>query len=115
MHFDIAARSLTPFTELLSHVPAFIKARVTDIKISTHKPVMLCCGKELFFLQQDGTAVSTFNSRCRVAEAEEIEALFYHLCGHAVYSHADEIRHGYIAVDHGLRAGICGTAVVKNV
>ncbi len=43
-----------------------------------------------------------------------IEDVFYLLCGGSIYAHIDTIKDGYISVGQGIRAGICGTAVLNG-
>lgn len=44
-----------------------------------------------------------------------IENTFQALCNGSVYAHYDTIKEGYISVGQGIRAGICGTAVLEGV
>ncbi len=45
---------------------------------------------------------------------KEIEAIVHSLSDGSLYAHIDTIKDGYISVGNGIRAGICGTAVIDN-
>ena len=44
----------------------------------------------------------------------ELEEILVNLCGNSVYAHASTIRDGYINVGQGIRASVCGRAIVEN-
>ena len=45
---------------------------------------------------------------------KDVEQTIYSLCGGSIYAHIDTIKDGYISVGKGVRAGICGTAVLEE-
>ena len=49
-----------------------------------------------------------------VCTREEVDATLRALCGNSLYSHSETIREGYIAAPGGIRAGVCGRAVVES-
>ncbi len=49
-----------------------------------------------------------------VCTEEHLTVTVRNLCGNSLYSHADTIREGYIDAGNGIRAGVCGQAVVEN-
>lgn len=65
------------------------------LTLGTRSSVLL--GGERIFL---GTEVTPSDMECTV----------HKLCGGAVYAHRDTITEGYISLDGGIRAGICGQA-----
>jgi len=50
----------------------------------------------------------------RICTKDDLEVTLANLCGHSLYAHADTIREGYIVVDDGIRAGVCGHAVTVD-
>ena len=46
--------------------------------------------------------------------AEELTRTVANLCQQSLYSHAEEIREGVITTESGIRAGVCGQAVVSG-
>lgn len=114
MDFIKIIEKLDPFTAALWNISEDIRAHVTDIKLSVHKPVMLYCGDKLYYLRKDGTVTGALSKDCLLVGQKELEEIFHRLCGYAVYSHIDEIRNGYIAVDRSFRVGLSGTAVSEG-
>lgn len=45
---------------------------------------------------------------------EEIEEIFEYICMGSLYAYADTIKEGYVPLGCGVRAGICGNAVLDN-
>lgn len=45
---------------------------------------------------------------------KDVEDLVICLCDGSIYAHIDSIRMGYISVGKGVRAGLCGKAVLEN-
>ena len=45
---------------------------------------------------------------------EKIKEIFSSLCNDSIYSHFNTIIDGYINVGNGIRAGICGKAIIEN-
>ena len=55
------------------------------------------------------------NIPCRVrVTPEECEETFMRLCQSSVYSHAETLRDGFVTTPEGIRAGICGRAVLDD-
>ena len=53
------------------------------------------------------------NTDIFISEAK-IEEIFSSLCNDSIYSHFNTIIDGYINVGNGIRAGICGKAIIEN-
>jgi len=55
------------------------------------------------------------NISCEVVcTVDDIKETVQNLCSGSLYSHAEEIREGVITTDYGIRAGVCGRAVILN-
>ncbi len=77
------------------------KGEVEEIRLRTGRPLtMTISGKN--------TAAS-----CICGE-EDMQETIRRLCDRSLYSHAETIRDGYICVGNGIRAGVCGRAVLEN-
>ena len=115
MDFDKAAAKLGRFSHALRSVDTVIKHSVTDIIVKLGYPVILCGMSRNHFLCGNGQVSALSKAdRAWIVSRDDIEALFIQLCGYAVYSHIDELRHGFISADRELRVGVSGTAVVEN-
>jgi len=47
-----------------------------------------------------------------IPEDEDLKAVFLSLCRHSVYAHTETVKEGFVCAESGLRAGVCGRAVV---
>ncbi len=86
----------------LKTVPSIMKDKVSEIRFRVNAPILLT-----------GAELCCVHGKRRYT-AEDLYRLFSHLCGHSVYAHQEEIRHGYIATTNGCRAGVAGQAVIEN-
>lgn len=74
---------------------------INEIRLRLNKPLVV--------------TVNGSNMGCGVrCTAEDIEYTIKMLCNNSLYSHSSTIREGYICAGDGIRAGICGHAVVEN-
>jgi len=59
--------------------------------------------------------VNDRNISCGIrCSKDDIDNAVLNLCGKSLYSHSHTIREGYICAGDGIRAGVCGQAVVEN-
>ena len=114
MHYEKAIKLLGHFEEPLKKVPVFVRERICDIHLKAGRPVMLCCFDSVLFLRQDGTVTKTASETSMVVSQNELEDIFYKMCGYSVYSHINELKNGFICADGLLRVGVAGNAVVQN-
>ncbi len=104
---------MNPFEEkILYNLPpelseAVVKAAglnggtINEIRIRLNKPLVI--------------TVNDNNIGCGViCTREQIDEMVKRLCGNSMYSHLNTIREGYIDAGNGVRAGLCGQAVVEN-
>ena len=69
-------------------------------------------------LYRNGHAVIVCGNRNIITTAicgeKELESVLLALCGNSLYAHSDTIREGFIFSSNGLRAGVCGRAIVQS-
>lgn len=46
--------------------------------------------------------------------SNDLNVIFENLCENSLYAHINTIKHGYIAVGNGVRAGVCGKVSIEN-
>lgn len=74
---------------------------INEIRLRLNRPLVI--------------TVNGANIGCGVrCTAEDIEYTVKALCNNSLYSHSSTIREGYICAGDGIRAGICGQAVMEN-
>lgn len=104
-----------PFRDILFSLPLSVKSETEEIRLRTNKAISLTIGGQSFFVEKSGnlTFLPTKNS-VRLT-ADDMEKCFKLLVKNSVYSHMDEIEKGYVAMQFGCRAGICGTYAEGNM
>ncbi|WP_255882728.1 MULTISPECIES: ATPase, T2SS/T4P/T4SS family [unclassified Ruminococcus] len=114
--FDRASRGLGQrLYERIIRISDDCKKAAQEIRLRVNKPVMICTEKDTFYLTADSKAVTEIISgKMIITTQRDIADCFQNLCSYSVYSRQNEIRKGYITMQGGHRAGLCGTAVYRN-
>ncbi len=98
--------------ELVNGVDAQTKKNTREIRLRVNKPISLTLGNKSAFVSLNGITLD--QSKAIITPKNEIDETFALLCRHCLYTSQEQIRQGFITAKGGHRAGICGTAVVKN-
>lgn len=115
-----SAVSLLPqeLQDVLLQLPQSIKQTSQEIRLRANKPLMLTAGNEPLWIAFDG-AHRLPPRQPYIISKEQIDKTFMCLCQNSVYSHEEEIKQGFIALNFGHRAGVCGTftksGMIKDV
>ena len=97
------ALSLLPYRLASSAVKsaALYRGVINEIRMREGAPLCITSGGK--------------NISCGIScTKEDIDSVVRNLCSNSLYSHADTIREGYITSTDGIRAGVCGRAVVDG-
>ncbi len=97
----------------LMKLDAQIKSNIEEIRLRAGRPLTVSVGGTQFFLCQDGVCMLP-RSGCETLTFAEVEECFIKLCNRSVYAHSEELKHGYLMLEGGHRAGVCGTVIVKE-
>lgn len=80
---------------------ALYNGKMSEIRLRSNCTVYISAGEK--------------NVSCGVScTADEVYATVRTLCGNSLYCHSETVKEGYICVDGGIRAGVCGRAVTEN-
>lgn len=90
-----------------------LKASVQEIRLRAGRPLTLTIGGSQFFVSNSGTYMLPRADSLYVTSAD-LKECFLKLCKHSVYSHSSELCEGFISLENGHRAGICGKVVSLN-
>ena len=87
--------------------------KITELKLRAERPLAVTFVGGIGYLEMG--AISVLPS-CRniIISKDELEDSFVKLCENSVYSHENELMHGYISLKSGNRAGVCGTTVIRT-
>jgi stage III sporulation protein AA len=74
---------------------------IEEIRVRRERCASLTCGDRHVLLD------------CRL-DGQEMDELFFKLCGGSVYAYAESVAQGYINFGEGIRVGVCGRAAVEG-
>lgn len=101
--------------EPLYRIPERIKKDAQEIRLRTNRPVSICSGNITYFVTKNNQITTTvFDENMLIASKQDIMEVFQNICSYSVYSRQKEIVNGFITLNGGHRAGICGTAVYNQ-
>ena len=112
--FDRVAVQLPLYRDKLLELPALIKEQICDIRLKIGQPVTLFGREGPMFLRDSGSIARSLGPGLVIVNQSALQEVFLHICGHSVFSHENEIRQGYVQMPGGVRAGLCGTAVLEK-
>ena len=100
---------------VLSLLPATVKESTEEIRLRAGLPVALTVGGETVFIRESGQTSFIITRDLLKAEKADLEESFKLLCKSSVYAHEKELKNGFIMMDNGHRAGVCGTLTEGGV
>lgn len=111
--FDAIAERIPLFGSALLRIPPLVKEQAFDIHLKAGGPVAVCGAEGTCFLKENGITRALTEDLLLVTP-QALSEVFLAACGHSVFSHEEELKHGYLIVGGACRAGICGTAVYEH-
>ena len=99
----------------LDFLPQSLKEKTEEIRLRAELPVALTVEGKTMFLRESGQPTQIISRDIMKSTRAELEESFHLLCHNSVYAHANEISNGYIMMDGGHRAGICGTLIAGGM
>lgn len=113
--FNQAVANLSPrISSLLLNMNDEQKRRVCEIRLRAGKPLVLTCVGGAFFVFENSRTSGIYKENAVNLSAFELSECFKRICAYSVHTHAESIKSGYVTLEGGHRAGICGTAVVAD-
>ncbi len=99
--------------ERLSKALIFLEAsQVTEIRLRLNAPVSVTCEDGNVTFDQNGQKVKP--EKAIKSTADELLQCVNALCKYSKYSFEEYIKKGFIPLESGARAGICGKALTEN-
>lgn len=95
--------------EVLRKLPVIVKGNAEEIRLRAGLPVALTVGGETVFIRTSGQTSFIITRDLLKAEKDDLELSFRLLCKSSVYAHEKELKNGFIIMENGHRAGVCGT------
>ena len=96
-------------------LPDKIKESAQEIILRLNRPVSVLCPDNTYFITENGCLTNKIIDQPMLSTSQrEITDIFQNICNYSVYSRQNEIKQGFVTMQGGHRAGICGTAVIEN-
>lgn len=109
MEFDNAILQVSErIKRPLEFIPQNIKQNCEEIRIRSGLPVCLTVNKKVMFVCQDSIVTKKLPKNCLIATVKDITQTLSLLCNNSIYMHEEEIKQGYVSLQNGNRAGVCG-------
>ncbi len=111
-NFDTAILSISPrVRNILFSLSDEIKSTTYEIRMRSEKPLTLIGKYGTVFIFENATCTSKYTETCIKTSSEEIKDTFNRICSYSIHTFQRNINSGYIPMQNGNRAGVCGTAV----
>ena len=113
--FDSAVGSLCEGLRIiLLQLAPSAKQSIFEIRLRVGMPIALTCAGQIYFADKHMQLSSHPEIGAYIVTQEDIAASVVSMCAYSVHSHQEEIKSGFISLRGGHRAGVCGTAVVRD-
>ncbi len=114
--FNQASNALcTSLSVQIGKLPDSIKEKAQEIRLRLNRPVAICCPENTYYITENGCITNkVIDQPMLTAHQRDIADVFNNICNYSVYSRQNEIKNGFVTMQGGHRAGICGTAVIEN-
>lgn len=95
--------------EVIRKLPVTVKQNAEEIRLRAGLPVALTVAGETVFIRSNGQTSFIITRDLLKADKADLDQSFRLLCKNSVYAHENELKNGFIIMDSGHRAGVCGT------
>ncbi len=100
--------------ELICNLPQKTLNGITEIRLRVDRPLSLTLNGENVFLAKAGHICYLSQQGLYNPTKDEIDEIFINMCERSVYAYSEQIKHGYISLKNGCRAGLAATAIYEN-
>lgn len=113
--FEQAISCVSPkVRSLLLNLPQEIKENTQEIRLRSDRPITIVGNYGCRFINQTGRVSYICTQNSAIISSGEITDTFNRICGYSVHSNQNDILNGFITLEGGHRAGICGTGVCES-
>lgn len=93
---------------VLCRLSPTVKANTCEIRMRAGLPLALTVGTETVFVREGGQTQFFISCDLFIINQNDIDESFKKLCNNSVFAHENELKDGFIAMNNGSRAGVCG-------
>lgn len=109
----LVLRRLGKFAPPLDFLEKESASEIIEIRFSVKRPAQLIFRDKVLFIGKSGRRIYSPKSE-DCFDSEDLKYIFSSVCEHSVHTYEREICGGFLTVEGGSRAGICGTAIYEN-
>ncbi len=99
---------------LLNALEDSLKKEVIEIRFRENKPITLNTKNKKLFLTAGGRMTGNFKDAFFVTDERKINEIVFCLSRRSIHTYQDMLRKGFLPLKNGCKAGVVGTAVIKN-
>ncbi|MGN0666347.1 MAG: stage III sporulation protein AA [Huintestinicola sp.] len=111
---DMGIRSAAPHyfsSPIAKALMSCVKANeIMEVRLRANSPLAVTMTDRYAYIDACG-CITEKREHAVIVTSEDVKRSFEAICRYSVYSCQNQINHGFITVNGGHRAGICGTAV----
>lgn len=85
---------------------------LNEIRLRVNQPIIVYIGGQPYYLGENGLTGDVCKSF--YATKQQIEDVIFNASDKSIYSVNEQIKHGYLVLDNGIRIGLCGSIVQEN-
>ncbi len=83
---------------------------IQEIRLRVNKPVVIVTDSGCCFITDKGKLTKLYNEKCISLTNQELNDTVNRICNYSVHSCQKNINNGFVTLNGGHRAGLCGTA-----
>lgn len=99
--------------EIVAKIPANDREKINELRLRTSRPLSAVISGKSMFVGANGAIISSSEAGY-ICTSSQLERTFAKLCRNSVYAYTEELKHGFITLTGGHRAGLSGKTVVEN-
>lgn len=113
--FDNAVSALSPpLRDILQTINGSVKKNTFEVRLRAGQPVVLFGEYGSRVLLADGRLSESNSANAVRLTAGEVQDCFRRLCAYSVHTVQHDVAAGFVTLENGHRAGVCGTAVLAS-
>ncbi len=90
------------------------KCKVNEIRFRSNKPVTLNTKDGVFYCTKNGRVTVNFNDDLYFVDNKKLQEIVFFLSRRSIHTYQDMLAKGYLPLKNGCKAGIAGSAVIKD-
>lgn len=101
-------------SDILKNIPKEKISNLCEVRIRAQKPVALVFTTGICHITSSGRLTEIASNSLLTVSSQEVAEIFNSMCRYSVHSLTDCISQGFVTLEGGCRAGVCGRAVTEK-